>query len=183
MHEEHGLSPTHEMYLKVLYRLQIENEFGRVRDLARGLGVTPSTVSAVLKKLERAGLLVHDHYGIVKLTPAGARVAECVVRRFEIIKAMLVEVLGLDAEAAEVDACMMEHAISPATVNRMESLLGLVRRGAIPVQPMLEHRPSLSICLDCETSGLCQAVVAAQRPVSLTNGTGLPGLTDPTRSD
>ncbi len=183
MHGEHGLSQTHEMYLKVLYRLQVENEFGRVRDLARGLGVTPSTVSAVLKKLERAGLLVHDHYGIVKLTPAGARVAECVVRRFEIIKAMLVEVLGLDGEAAEVDACMMEHAVSPATVNRMESLLDLVRNGAIGVQPMLEHRPSLSICSDCETTGLCQAVVAIQTPLSVGDGAHVTGSPDPNEAN
>ena len=134
MHSEDGLSQTHEMYLKVLYRLQLANEFGRVRDLAKGLGVTPSTVSAVLKKLEHAGFVIHDRYGVVKLTPAGIRVAECVVRRFEIIKQLLIEVLGLDTEAAEVDACMMEHAVSPATVNRMESLLRLVKTGEILVQ-------------------------------------------------
>ena len=54
MHFQEGLSPTHEMYLKVLYRLQLQNQVGRVRDMAKGLGVTPSTVSAVLKKLEHA---------------------------------------------------------------------------------------------------------------------------------
>jgi Mn-dependent DtxR family transcriptional regulator len=42
MHGEDGLSSTHEMYLKVLYRLQLENEVGRVRDMAKGLGVTAS---------------------------------------------------------------------------------------------------------------------------------------------
>lgn len=167
MHNEHGLSPTHEMYLKVLYRLQLQNQVGRVRDMAAGLGVTPSTVSAVLKKLEHAGLLIHDRYGTVRLAPAGTRIAECVVRRFEIIKAHLIEVLGLDTEAAEVDACTMEHAVSPGTVNRMESMLELVRRGEITVGPMHHLGPPVSICSNCEVIGLCQAVAAVEVSASL----------------
>lgn len=163
MHHDEGLSPTHEMYLKVLYRLQLEGEVGRVRDMARGLGVTAGTVSAVLKKLERAGLVIHDHYGVVKLTPGGTRLAECVVRRFEVVKAMLVEVVGLDAEAAEVDACLMEHVVSPATVNRIESLVGFVRSGRIDVKPMHRLRPSISVCTTCQSSDACQAIVSVER--------------------
>lgn len=164
MHNEHGLSPTHEMYLKVLYRLQLNNEVGRVRDLAKGLGLLPGTVSAVLKKIEHAGLVIHDRYGTVKLTPAGSRVAECVVRRFEIIKAILIEVLGLSTEAAEVDACTMEHAVSPATVNRMESLLHLVRTAEIVVPQMDRLGTSVLVCSDCEAIGTCQAVAAIGEP-------------------
>jgi DtxR family transcriptional regulator, Mn-dependent transcriptional regulator len=161
LHTEHGLSTTHEMYLKVLYRLERENDVGRVRDMAKGLGVTPSTVSAVLKKLEHGGLVDHDRYGIVKLTPSGTRVAECVVRRFEILKALLVNVLGLDAEAAEIDACMMEHAVSPATVNRMQLLVHRVRRGDVVLEAMPSGGSSVSACADCEASGMCQAVATS----------------------
>ena len=162
MHGDVGLSPTHEMYLKVLYRLQADNEVGRVRDMAKGLGVTASTVSAVLKKLEQAGLLIHDRYGTVKLSPAGFRVAECVVRRFDILRSLLMDVLGLDAESAEMDACTMEHAISPATVNRMESLVHLVRSGKILLEPLQRSKPLVTVCTSCETAGSCQAVAAVE---------------------
>lgn len=158
MHSEQALSTTHEMYLKVLYRLQQESDVGRVRDMAKGLGVTPSTVSAVLKKLEIAGLVIHDRYGIVKLTPAGTRVAECVVRRFEIIRTFLIDVLRLDAEAAAIDACTMEHAVSPATVNRLELLVQRVAHGEIVLSTMPPPESSISICAECEASGTCQAV-------------------------
>lgn len=164
MHRDDQLSPTHEMYLKVLYRLQLENEVGRVRDMAKGLGVTASTISAVLKKLEHAGLVVHDRYGTVKLTPGGYRVAECVVRRFEVIKALLIEVLGLDTEAAEVDACSMEHAVSPGTVNRMESLLELVRSAEVVVPPIRRIGLAVSVCSECEATGTCQAVASIGAP-------------------
>lgn len=161
MHGESGLSPTHEMYLKVLYRLEAEGQIGRVRDMATGLGVTAGTVSAVLKKLELAGLVIHDRYGLVKLTSPGSRVAECVVRRFDLLKELLVVVLGLDLESAEVDACAMEHAVSPATINRIETLLAHVRSGEIIVDPM--HSPMLELltCTECEAVGTCQAEAAA----------------------
>ena len=162
MHGDSGLSSTHEMYLKVLYRLEVENDMGRVRDMAKGLGVTPSTVSAVLKKLEQAGLVLHDHYGVIKLTLAGRRVAQCVVRRFDVIKSFLMEVLRLDVEAAEVDACMMEHAVSPGTVNRMESMVHLVKSGAVVVAPARRLQRSASVCSECEAAGSCQAEAAVE---------------------
>lgn len=162
MHDNDGLSPTHEMYLKVLYRLRHENEVARVRDMAKGLGVTPSTVSAVLKKLERAGLVLHDRYGAVKLTHVGERVAECVIRKFDTIRSLLTDVLGLDPETAEVDACTMEHAVSPVTINRMEYLLALVRSGRIDVRAMslAGSARGRAVCTDCESLGTCQAVAA-----------------------
>ena len=162
MHEHDGLSTTHEMYLKVIYRLRQDNEIARVRDMARGLGVTPGTVSAVLKKLERAGLLLHDRYGAIKLTLAGERVAECVIRKFDTIRSLLIDVLGLDPESAEVDACTMEHAVSPVTINRMEYLLRLVHSGRIDVHAMFRAGATRAktICTDCVTLGACQAVAA-----------------------
>jgi len=161
MHEHEGLSPTHEMYLKVIYRLRQDNENPRVRDMAKGLGVTPGTVSAVLKKLERAGLLLHDPYGAIKLTSAGEGVAECVIRKFDTIRLLLTDVLGLDAEIAEVDACTMEHAVSPITINRIERLLKLVHSGRIDVSAMARKKSSKeATCNRCESLGACQAVAA-----------------------
>jgi DtxR family Mn-dependent transcriptional regulator len=169
VHGEAGLSTTHEMYLKVLYRLQQENDIGRVRDMAKGLGVTPSTVSTVLKKLELGGLVAHDRYGIVKLTPAGTRVAQCIVRRFEIIRAFLVDVLGLDVEPASIDACTMEHAVSPATVNRLDLFVQRVARGEVVLPTLPAAESSIAICADCEVSGICQAVRSLE-PSALSPG-------------
>ena len=164
MHRKEQLSSTHEMYLKVVYRLAQQHEVPRVRDIAKGLGVSPGTVSAVLKKLERGGLVRHDRYGVVLLTEAGNDVAECIVHRFETIRAMLTEVLGLDLESAEVDACMMEHAVSPAAVNRIERMVRLVREGRIDLSafdrdttPTRDGR-----CCECEADGECQAEARLQ---------------------
>ena len=132
--------------------------------MAKGLGVNPGTVSAVLNKLETLDLVRHDRYGAVTLTPPGTAVAECVVRRYETVKSLLTEVLGLDAETAEVDACMMEHVVSPVAVNRMERLVGMVLTGEINLAPFFggTDRPGLVRCSACEAEGACQAEARVQ---------------------
>ena len=162
MHQDHSLSSTHEMYLKVLFRPEEEHESGRVRDLAKGLGVTASTVSAVLKKLQQEGLVQHDRYGVVKLAPAGRRAARCVVRRFDILKEFLTAVLGVDPDDAELDACQMEHSVSPATINRLESFLGMVKSGEIALGRFADASDARMGCVECGATRECHAVEARQ---------------------
>lgn len=164
MHRDGQLSSTHEMYLKVIFGLARNHRVARVRDMAEGLGVRPGTVSAVLKKLESAGLVRHERYGEVTLTAAGSEVAECIVRRFETIRGILVELLGLDEETAEVDACMMEHAVSPMTVNRMERVLELIHGGKLkpPRWATPRRRLQTAPCAECEAAGVCQAEARAE---------------------
>jgi DtxR family Mn-dependent transcriptional regulator len=162
MHRDKPISETHEMYLKTLYSVRGPHEVAHVRDLANGLNVSPATVSGVLKKLERLRLVDHERYGLVALTPAGSRVAECVLRRFETIRNLLVEVLGVDPETAAVDACMMEHGVSPATVNRMQWLLARVRAGTATL-PTRRALPKSDPCSRCEALEACQAAVRDDR--------------------
>ncbi len=168
MHRQDQLSSTHEMYLKVLYRLREEHEVARVRDMAKGLGVSPGTVSAVLKKLENHGYVNHDRYGAATLTKKGEEIAECVVRRYENIHALLTEVLGLDLDTAETDACMMEHAVSPATINRIEQLVTLVRDGRLDITVMQQTppRPATGQCDECKAMSACQTELNAGRSAS-----------------
>lgn len=160
MHRAKPISETHEMYLKTLYRVQTDHRVARVRDLADGLGVSPATVSSVLKKLARLRLIDHERYGVVALTPTGIRVAECIVQRFETLRDVLVEVFGVEEDVASVDACMMEHAVSPMTVKRMRSLLDSVRRGVATVPKRRRRSRRDDPCSECEVLGVCQAGIA-----------------------
>ena len=162
MHRTKPVSETHEMYLKALYQVQGEHDVARVRDIAETLGVSPATVSSVLKKLERLRLVDHERYGGVTLTTVGNRVAECVVERFEIVQAVLVEVFGVDPEVAAVDACMMEHAVSPATVKGMRTLLESVRSGKVTLPGTQSRQRKDDPCTECEVLGVCQAGVGEE---------------------
>jgi DtxR family Mn-dependent transcriptional regulator len=148
------------MYLKVLYEVRSKHKVARVRDVAKGLGVSPGAVSATLKKLEIAGFVEHEPYGVVALTPAGVAVAKCMLRRHDTLRDVLIEVFGVAPELAAEDACLMEHAVSPTTINRMVATLERVRAGeiAIPDDPQAE---TLDVCSECEALGQCQAAATA----------------------
>ena len=60
-------------------------------DLAAQLGVTPSTVSANLKRLARDGLISYEPYGPIELTDDGRAIAIDIVRRHRIVETYLVE--------------------------------------------------------------------------------------------
>ena len=156
MHRDNPISSTHEMYLKVLHEARGAYGETRVRDVARRLDVSPGTVTSVLKKLEGMHLVHHERYGLIELTPDGNGVAECVIRRYETIRALLVEILGVDPETAAVDACMMEHAVSPATVERMQELLKRHRKRR-PRLPLSRRRRPSELCSGCRSSGVCRA--------------------------
>ncbi len=156
MHRANPISSTHEMYLKVLHEARGEHGISRVGDLAKRLDVSPGTVSSVLKKLERLHLVQHERYGFVALTADGSGVAECVTRRFETIRALLVEVLGVNPQTAAVDACMMEHAVSPDTVERMQGWLVRHRRRRVR-PPLPRRRRRGNLCEGCRGLGVCRA--------------------------
>jgi len=160
MHREKPVSTTHQMYLKTLYRLSQDHPVGRVRDLASQLDVTPGSVSTSLNKLHELGLVDRERYGGAQLTAAGAAIAHCVVRRFETLKALLIELFGVDPERAEADACLMEHAVSPSTVNRMEALLERLRAGeSINLEDLRHHhRAGKTACAECEAADVCRAI-------------------------
>lgn len=160
MHKKpHALSDTHEMYLKTLLQVRGSHDVARVRDVARGLGLTPGTVSSVVKKLGTMDLVEHDRYGFVALTAKGLDVAHCVQRRFETIRDVLVEVLGVDPDTAGEDACAMEHVVSPKTFNRMRALLERVRSGRVDVGLLPTRIAVKDACARCEARGSCQASV------------------------
>lgn len=93
-------------------------------DLARQLGVTASTVSANLKKLNRQGLIEYQPYGRIRLTPAGSDIAVPIVRRHRLIETYLVQRLGLGWDEVHEEADRLEHAVSELVLDRMDDALG-----------------------------------------------------------
>ena len=163
MHREDPVSPSHQMYLKALLQLCREHPVGRVRDLAETLGVTPGTVSSTLNRLQELGLVEREHYGGALLTPSGAALAECVVRRYETLKTLLTTVFGVDEASAASDACLMEHAVSPTTLNRMARFLEHLEAGhAVRLDQLDEVYGGRSVtCPECEAEGYCKAADSA----------------------
>jgi len=118
------ITPNMEDYLKAIHELSEESGAGRARvtDIGKRLGVTRPSVVGMLKHLAEHELVTHDHYGAVELTDVGAEVAKDMADRHRVLRNFLEEVLGLDADLAEDDACRMEHTLSAETIERFMAL-------------------------------------------------------------
>lgn len=114
-----------EDYLSIIWKAQ-EWPGGSVstNEIAATQDVTPSSVSANLKKLARDGLIEYQPYGRIGLTAAGADVAVAVVRRHRVLETYLVERLGFGWDEVHEQADALEHAVSDLVVDRMHEVLG-----------------------------------------------------------
>jgi DtxR family Mn-dependent transcriptional regulator len=115
-----------EDYAKAIYALQRRaGEAGvSTNDLAERLGVTPGSVSAMLRKLADRGLVSHEPYRGVQLTAAGERVALEVLRHHRLLELYLAEHLDVPWDRVHEEAEALEHVISEDLEARIAAKLG-----------------------------------------------------------
>ena len=119
MAETELISAKLEDYLSTIFDLMARKRVARVSDIAAAMGVQMPTVTGVLRHLAEHGLVNYEPYKFVTLTPQGTEIARGMIRREDILKKFLTDVLGLPEETAGRDACGMEHAVSEETLERL----------------------------------------------------------------
>jgi len=120
---------TVENYLKAIHRLQGEGGGSTtVGEIARELGVTPGTVSIMMRQLSGRGLVAYEPRRGLSLRPRGTAEALKVVRRHRLIELFLVEVMGLDWSEVHEEAEVLEHVISDRLLDRIDEMLGAPTR-------------------------------------------------------
>jgi DtxR family Mn-dependent transcriptional regulator len=122
------MAQTHggEEYLEAIYVLTVEGEMCTGARIAEYVGVSPVSVSRALNRLERDGHIA-ARQPQVRLTDAGWRTAEAVVRRHRLAERWLADTLGLDWVEAHREAGRLEHALSPRVEQALWEDLGRPR--------------------------------------------------------
>jgi len=125
VHAPHPASSSVEDYLKAVYALETRLH-GPVptNALADRLGVTPGSVSGMLRRLDELGLLEHQRYRGVTLTAEGRRVAMRTLRNHRLLELLLVEVLEVPWDRVHREAELLEHALSDELAERIAAKLG-----------------------------------------------------------
>lgn len=118
-----NLTSNMEDYLEAILTLQEEQKVARVRDIARQLKVKMPSVTGAVRNLAEKGLVNYERYSFVTLTEEGRKIAEEITSRHLIIYDFLARVLLVDMEIAELDACRIEHAVSPQTMTKLKIFL------------------------------------------------------------
>lgn len=115
-------------YLKAIYHhTEWQDTAITPSQLAGVLGLAPSSVTEMVKKLAAQGLVTHRPYGPVSLTPAGQRRAAGVIRRHRLIETWLVREFDYTWDEVHDEAEVLEHALSDRLLEGIDERLGRPR--------------------------------------------------------
>ncbi|MEX2188454.1 MAG: metal-dependent transcriptional regulator [Pirellulales bacterium] len=119
-------SLTVENYVKTIYLISARESGGPAAtgQIAAALGVSPGTVTAMLKTLGEGELATYTPYEGAKLTRSGNRLALRMLRRHRLIELFLSRTLDLTWDQVHEEAEHIEHAVSDLLVDRMDEFLG-----------------------------------------------------------
>ena len=120
------ITNTEENYLKAIYSLNVDRngkDLG-TNELASHLGISPATVSSMLKKLKVKGLISYEKYGAISLLANGEKEAYNVIRKHRLWETFLVEKMEFTWDEIHEVAEQLEHIKSKKLVDQLDKLLG-----------------------------------------------------------
>ncbi len=122
-----------ENYLLSIYLVQEQGERVTNANLVVQLRRVPATeylgtslpsVSGMLRRMEREGLIQISETRDIDLTSRGKALAEQVIRRHRLAARMIVDLLGVELHRVNAEAHLLEHAISDGLEEDIRRRLG-----------------------------------------------------------
>jgi DtxR family Mn-dependent transcriptional regulator len=118
-------TPAVEDYAKAIFSLESRGEEPvSTNALAERLGITPGSVSAMLKRLGELGVITHEPYKGVRLTADGRRIALEVIRHHRLLESYLADALGMPWDRVHAEAEVLEHVLSDDLEELIAEKLG-----------------------------------------------------------
>lgn len=159
-------------YLKAIYHhTEWQDDPITPSQLASVLGLAPSSVTEMVKKLAVQGLVTHRPYGPVSLTPAGRRRAAGVIRRHRLVETWLVREFGYAWHEVHDEAEVLEHALSERLLEGIDHRLGRPRfdphGDAIPDATGAVHREPFVLLADAASGHAGRVLRVSDRDPAL----------------
>jgi DtxR family Mn-dependent transcriptional regulator len=118
------LSDIAQDYMKQIYVLERRDGKASTSALARAMGVSAASATAMAKKLASLGMVVHSRYHGITLTPPGEKVALEVLRHHRLLEVYLTQSLGLSWDRVHCEAERLEHVLSEELEAEIDRVLG-----------------------------------------------------------
>jgi len=115
--------PAFEEYCECIFELEEDDVDVIQARIAERLQVSRPAVSEMIRRLEGEELITQAS-GKIRLTEAGLKLAEQVVRRHRLAERFLTDMLGLSWADAHHEAGKWEHVMSPQVEAAMDRVLG-----------------------------------------------------------
>jgi len=160
-YEDNLLTHSAAHYLMTIHELLQEPGYARVTDVAKRMNITRGSCSVSLKSLKKRGFVVEDENKFLQLSDEGLRLAELVEHNDQLLETFFRDVLGVDHDQAEIDACKIEHLLSIETSIALHRFLELFTDGHPAAENLLKEQRRLmkkSCDHDAENCGFCNSM-------------------------
>lgn len=120
-----------QSYLAEAYRIayyQDGNPYISTSALADALGVSAPAVTRMVQRLKELGLLEHEPYRGIHLTPEGEREALANIRRHRLVEVFLVEVMKFGWHEVHDEADALGEVVSELVVSKISQMTHSPRR-------------------------------------------------------
>jgi DtxR family Mn-dependent transcriptional regulator len=117
-------SRSKEDYLKNIYHIQEEGRKVNTGSLATALAISPASVSEMVNKLSKQGLIDNTPYHGFELTGDGRKISLNLIRKHRLLEVFLHENLNYEWDEVHEEAERLEHVCSDMFINKLEEYLG-----------------------------------------------------------
>ena len=148
-------------YLMAIHEVHEEQGYARLSDIAARLNISKGSLSTSLKSLMKKGLILEDQNKHLSLSEEGQNLAENIESTHTIASQFFIDVLGVEPETADIDACKIEHLLSTQTSNKLLQLTKALEKNPKLLEEIkadLENHQNCSIeeCKVCINKHKCQ---------------------------
>ncbi|WJP97381.1 metal-dependent transcriptional regulator [Macrococcus bovicus] len=118
------ISEEKEDYLKVLLTQDGDSRYVSNKLLANQLKVKPPSVTEMMTKLQKDGLVDYQSYKGYMLTEQGLQHTLGIIKRHRLIESFLIEFLNYSWDQVHSEAEVLEHKVSSLFIDRIDQLMG-----------------------------------------------------------
>ena len=170
---------TEREALKAIYRFTRDGSEAHTGTLADRLGLSPGTVTTLVKRLADRGLVDHRPYQGVTFTDEGRRAAVSAIRRHRIVERFLADMLGYAWNEADELAVSFEHDLPDEVTQRL--FVALHRPATCPhgfpiPQPEDADLPNTPELYDLEPGDVAEVAVSGSTDAEILSFLGTLGV-------
>ncbi|MGI9532080.1 metal-dependent transcriptional regulator [Lutimonas sp.] len=119
-----------EDYIKAIFNLTEEEGVKKLgnNQLAEYLGLSPASVSVMIKKMKDKKLVDYERYGKIELTQSGHEIALKLIRKHRLWETFLHDHMNFTWDEVHEVAHQLEHINSPKLIKELDNFLGNPKR-------------------------------------------------------
>ena len=114
------ISASLEDYLEFIHNTILEKKKIKAIDISKAFNISRPSVSEALIRLADMDLIIYEGRKGIKITKKGIEQAKKTVKKHQILSDFFVEILMIDKQTAEKNACKIEHVIDDEIIEKMK---------------------------------------------------------------